>query len=696
MPRAAPTHASHTRKADDRTEVETSTRENGSAGPARRPDVLSLQRTVGNEKVGQLMLTMARLSKAHFGNGDRHPQISESGDEREQEARRASEGAANAPQINAGANAGLETPQTHDDAEAHQMADALGANAFAVRDHIYFGKGKYQPETSGGRRLLAHELAHVGQSTQSSTPIIQRDEKPGPTTEDPRETAKKMSPKDFIKLGLEFWQLQTKIYTSVKSVPANDADLVKRLKHWKDTITVELEVIDGSLAGDASLRSSIEKGYTDTIRAVAVKYAAALKQTQRQFYETHRDDIHEVAWPRGAAEASANVLSDAIALEDRQKIQVISTTAVPADKIDIEDLFSTKGGKTTLPLPDGVAEAQLASGITGDDIKHGLRNVAGSLTTQMSPPPLKLNSTINLALDLQSVGGDYALYRFTYYEHVEGKGKKATSSKRILIERLGSLGVEGVPPSVEDASNKRLKQFGFKFEGTWDASEKQKVLAAIALIPDSLLSLVKGVAFARDTADPGDPDAGGNYDIATHKITLFDPAFAKSSVRFGEPGKAVSDAAVFDVVHEIGHAIDTRRIQPLLASEHQAQEAVRTRFAEFETSPGKFENVPPEQTPEFNKMIEEVRKAGKAVDAAKSESGHVSRPGPSGKEIVEDPKAKTDFREAARKDGGVRISPYAEKSWEEFFAESFAVYITEPATLQRLRPNIYAFFKKSF
>lgn len=49
----------------------------------------------------------------------------------------------------------------HDDARAARSARALGAEAFAVGSDIVFAQGRYAPERSEGRELLAHELAHV-------------------------------------------------------------------------------------------------------------------------------------------------------------------------------------------------------------------------------------------------------------------------------------------------------------------------------------------------------------------------------------------------------------------------------------------------------------------------------------------------------------------------------------------------------
>ncbi|HEV7240695.1 MAG TPA: DUF4157 domain-containing protein [Thermoanaerobaculia bacterium] len=53
--------------------------------------------------------------------------------------------------------------RVHDDAEAAESARAVTARAYTVGSHIVFNHGEYAPHTEAGRRLLAHELAHVGQ-----------------------------------------------------------------------------------------------------------------------------------------------------------------------------------------------------------------------------------------------------------------------------------------------------------------------------------------------------------------------------------------------------------------------------------------------------------------------------------------------------------------------------------------------------
>lgn len=53
--------------------------------------------------------------------------------------------------------------RVHGDGRAAESAAAVGALAYTVGSHVVFGARQYRPESAAGRRLLAHELAHVVQ-----------------------------------------------------------------------------------------------------------------------------------------------------------------------------------------------------------------------------------------------------------------------------------------------------------------------------------------------------------------------------------------------------------------------------------------------------------------------------------------------------------------------------------------------------
>ena len=51
----------------------------------------------------------------------------------------------------------------HTDGRAANSAEMINARAYTKQNDIVFGPGQYQPESPGGKRLLAHELTHVVQ-----------------------------------------------------------------------------------------------------------------------------------------------------------------------------------------------------------------------------------------------------------------------------------------------------------------------------------------------------------------------------------------------------------------------------------------------------------------------------------------------------------------------------------------------------
>src|SRR5512134_563730 len=56
--------------------------------------------------------------------------------------------------------------RVHTDARAAESARAVQALAYTVGRDIVFGDQRYSPQTSPGRRLLAHELTHTLQQRQ--------------------------------------------------------------------------------------------------------------------------------------------------------------------------------------------------------------------------------------------------------------------------------------------------------------------------------------------------------------------------------------------------------------------------------------------------------------------------------------------------------------------------------------------------
>jgi len=565
----------------------------------------------------------------------------------------------------------------------------MGARAFTVGQNIVFGPGQFAPSSSVGRQLLAHELTHVVQQQRSGRAVLQaQSTDDGPKTIDAADLAKTMKPAEFYKLVLQNYQLQQKMHSKVRGL-SGKKDLITRLTYWRRRLEMVLKLLPKVPGNAKTNKAKIVQAYQAAMEAVFRSYGEKVSNIGHVF----RKHAHGLAWGPKATEASANKLSDAIPARDRRKIKVVTTKILPSSKLQLKAMFpkKKKGVKPSRSSLQGKSKTEFNAAISNADLKLGLHNLAVHLITSTRPRSLTINSTVTLALDLQPFGFDAAAYRFTFYEHKPRRGKAVPT---ILIEKLGATGLEAVSPKEKKQAEKKFKAHGFSFQGTWDADEKASVLNAVRITPDSILSLVDGLRFRRRSTYSVDPKAGGNYSLIKprHLITLFNPAFADSQLRFGTPGEGLQDFATFAVAHEIGHAVDRRKPRKSLAASKAAEKEFKAKFGKYKTGKNSYGGFPQSQQREFNALLKKANTV-----SSTTESGHEWIQGTTGEDdLVNKKNARTAFRRAAVLDGGTRVSSYSDDSWEEYFAESFALYITDPRTLEKLRPKVYQYFKKRF
>jgi len=96
--------------------------------------------------------------------------------------------------------------RVHDSAEAGAAARELEARAFTQGNDIYFASGEYQPGTSEGRHLIAHELAHVVQQSSAvgRAPIRRQDQtEPGAGTDSSSDAPVLENPTEYLPSNAE-------------------------------------------------------------------------------------------------------------------------------------------------------------------------------------------------------------------------------------------------------------------------------------------------------------------------------------------------------------------------------------------------------------------------------------------------------------------------------------------------------------
>ena len=108
----------------------------------------------------------------------------------------------------------LGSVRIHTDGVTEAIADSLDAAAFAVGEHIGFARGRYEPRTTSGRGLIAHELAHVLQSrAQLGEHVVRRQGAGAPTRAD----AAAADPAQEIVLDATGWEPDEEAVISFRS-----------------------------------------------------------------------------------------------------------------------------------------------------------------------------------------------------------------------------------------------------------------------------------------------------------------------------------------------------------------------------------------------------------------------------------------------------------------------------------------------
>jgi hypothetical protein len=133
--------------------------------PAKRHDagaeaeasgLSSLQQQVGNQAVQRLLAQRRDTGPAKLDE--------ETADRvnRERSGGEALDGAVQA-QMNASLGQDFSNVRVHNSSESDALNQQLGAKAFTTGPDIFFREGAYEPHTSQGQELIAHELTHVVQ-----------------------------------------------------------------------------------------------------------------------------------------------------------------------------------------------------------------------------------------------------------------------------------------------------------------------------------------------------------------------------------------------------------------------------------------------------------------------------------------------------------------------------------------------------
>jgi len=127
---------------------------------------MQLQRQVGNQAVGRLL--RARQSHEDGLSGDVDADVLDDRASSEFHRRLSAEQGHGhglpedaRAELEAGVGVRLQNVRIHTDHTAADLAAEVGARAFTLGQDVYFGRGAYDPASSTGYGLLAHEVTHT-------------------------------------------------------------------------------------------------------------------------------------------------------------------------------------------------------------------------------------------------------------------------------------------------------------------------------------------------------------------------------------------------------------------------------------------------------------------------------------------------------------------------------------------------------
>jgi hypothetical protein len=188
----------------------------------------------------------------------------------------------------------------HVDSGAQQSAADVSARAYTVGSDIVFGRGEYDPSSSTGRRLLAHELTHVVQQTGTTPASAPGDAEVSKAT--PRVQ------RDLLDDAMSF---ATSTYSSVASAVGDAYDAAKSVasqtaSEVADTVSSTVSTVSSAAQAAGSFVSSVGETVSTDPEKMRANLLAQVSSTRQRVQSADPDTI--VADPEHAAALSQNLV----------------------------------------------------------------------------------------------------------------------------------------------------------------------------------------------------------------------------------------------------------------------------------------------------------------------------------------------------------------------------------------------------
>lgn len=309
-------------------------------------------------------------------------------------------------EMESGFGADFSGVKIHNDANAVQMNKQLGSQAFASGNDIYFNEGKYNPDSTAGKHLLAHELTHTVQQGASAVQpkMIQKTPTRPPATAAPAAASGSGTP----------MSLQTPTFTPPEATAAQidaagsrGADVNVTFGQWASGVIKMKKNADGTYnTKDNRQNINLNISYLSPLTSINITPVLAIQITNNNVngYITVKTGDRLVGNPAGLINAIKDN-SEAFGWIG------IDVTSVPNVQNSIE------GGNLTLTangIPvqlGGFVNATLDFGIQGEAITfraNGTIEVPNLNPTQITierNPEGNITGEIDLAVNIANFNG---------------------------------------------------------------------------------------------------------------------------------------------------------------------------------------------------------------------------------------------------------------------------------------------------
>ncbi|MCS7061544.1 MAG: DUF4157 domain-containing protein [Anaerolineae bacterium] len=239
--------------------------------------------------------------------------------------------------------------RVHTGAQANALNRQLGAQAFTHGADIYVDEGKYNPRSSAGQRLLAHELTHVAQ--QQAAPSLRR----------------LMSPDDFRKKTSGWLRSRSKTdFTTLDQL----LDEYSKLG-WGEEDILKRNIKLDEIAEQAQAYSGKSRRGVDKLKASV--------ETELSFIRPLAEAIPDINSPIDAetdAETAKAALKKLFQSQDAYLTAVRAGHPVPGSGPHFIDIFS----KAQRVLSDRGIRDQVMRDLIKDDLSR-VENIAADTAT---------------------------------------------------------------------------------------------------------------------------------------------------------------------------------------------------------------------------------------------------------------------------------------------------------------------------